>query len=162
MSQTEWTPHPGYLETRFRVCQPLSYWPSEFAIISAHATTGERWSERENEACDMELEEELWVLPVWQRRITGFSPETGHEEPSWAVELPLERAIDLGRRFRQDAIFHVVGDDLSVVSCGEGTARTEMGGFRQRLELDPDPVPYRYTCGPSLSITSRSGASFRS
>jgi hypothetical protein len=40
---------PAYFETRFRCDGPLPVWPTRFAIISAHATTGERW----DAACDL-------------------------------------------------------------------------------------------------------------
>jgi hypothetical protein len=44
--------HPAYFETRFRTDSPPDHWPPTFAIITAHATTGETWSPDQNAAAD--------------------------------------------------------------------------------------------------------------
>ena len=36
--------NPVYFETHFRSPQPVTDWPSEFVIVTAYATTGERWT----------------------------------------------------------------------------------------------------------------------
>ena len=36
--------NPSYFETHFRLETPISDWPCEFVIITAHATTGESWT----------------------------------------------------------------------------------------------------------------------
>jgi hypothetical protein len=66
-------------------------------------TTGEEWTLRENEAADRRLEEELRASGHWIKRLTGYSPVSGHAEPGWAVTLALDAACDLGLRFKQDA-----------------------------------------------------------
>jgi hypothetical protein len=103
-------------------------------IVSAYATTGERWTDAQNERADRALHGELTARDVWTQRITGFSPDTGHAEPSWATELSLAEARDLGRRFRQDAIYHVLGDRLSVTRCDPPGPVVAVGEFRVRLE----------------------------
>ena len=132
--------HPAYFTTRFRAAEPLETWPDRFAIVSAHATTGQVWTDEENRAADRKLREELMRLGAPPRPITGFSPETGHAEPSWAVVLSIDDACALGRRFRQDAIYHVAGDRLHVIRCAEPRRLVYVGGFRERLEHDPDEV----------------------
>jgi uncharacterized protein with GYD domain len=124
--------HPAYFTTRFRV-EPLPpSWPASFVIVTAYATTGEQWSEEENERADAILRRRLGELGVWIERITGFDPATGHAEPGWAVEIDLATGVSLGREYRQDAIFHVEGDRLAVVSCAEqGVA--SVGSFRERV-----------------------------
>lgn len=79
----------------------------------------------------------LRTLGVWNHPVLGFSTESDHAEPSWAAELPLERGRALGRRFLQDAIFHVRGDHLSVTHCEEGSPLVPVGSFRERLHV-PD------------------------
>lgn len=125
--------HPAYFETRFRVDAAPSAWPAEFVILSAHATTGERWPDVENERAHAALLRELADLGVWMLQLTGFSPTTGHAEPSVAAELDLARARAIGRRFRQDAIYHVRDDALSVTRCGEADPLVPVGSFAARV-----------------------------
>lgn len=126
--------NPAYLETRFRASEPVPEWPREFVIISAYATTGESWAPVENEAADCHLASELAARGGWLVRLIGYSPNGGHAEPSWAMALPLDIACDIGRQYRQDAIYHVHGDKLSVRRCGEVGEVAFVGSFRERLE----------------------------
>jgi len=123
-----------YFETHFRTPAPAPDWPPEFIIVTAHATTGERWTSAENEAADRSLTEELRRLGVWTARITGYSPRTGHAELGWAAVLAFDEACDLGLRYRQDAIYHIAGDVLSVSHCDKSRRRlATVGPFRERV-----------------------------
>lgn len=110
------TVHPEYLKVRFRGGDEVE-WPPSFVIITAFATTGEVWADKENREADFRMKAALEERGVWHWRLTGYSPETGHAEPGWAVELGLEEGLKVGRRFLQDAIYHVEGDRLTVVLC---------------------------------------------
>lgn len=99
--------HPAYFGVRFRGPWPDLLCPEEFAIITAHATTGEVWSDEENREADIALENLLRATGPRIRRITGYDPGTGHAEAGWAVEMTFESACDLGPRFKQDAIFWI-------------------------------------------------------
>ena len=89
--------HPAYLETRFRVEDPLGALPSQFVILSAYATTGEVWSEERNSLADQKLFRELQAsTPTFLKRVVGYSPSTHHAEPSWAVAIPLAEAHPSG------------------------------------------------------------------
>ena len=122
-----------YTTTRFRVASLPDRWPSAFVIISAYAPTGQKWSDAANTAADQSLTAELETLGAWRLRITGYSPDTGHAEPGWAVELPSERGREIGRRYQQDAIFVIRADALGYVSCpGEGEV-IWFGAFRERV-----------------------------
>jgi hypothetical protein len=137
--------HPAYFETRFRTPTPVPSWPGAFAIVTAYATTGESWSDAENERADLRLEEAL--ADGWRERITGYSPTTGHAEPGWAVALPFDDACDLGERFRQDAVYLVEADDLFVSYCDGRRALVRVGSFRERLDHAAGPdMP---TSGPA-------------
>ena len=125
--------NPAYFETHFRLPAPVIGWPPEFVIVTAYATTGERWTSGENEAADRRLAAELRELGVWAARITGYSPQTGHAEPGWAADMAFDDACDLGLRYRQDAIFHVFGDTLSVSHCDNRRRLVTLGLFRERL-----------------------------
>ena len=87
----------------------------------------------ESRVADQSLTAELRKRGCWIARVTGFSPKTGHSEPSWAAEIPLDEACDLGMRYRQDAIYHVLGDILSVANCDSDRKLVPVGQFRQRI-----------------------------
>ena len=131
--------HPAYFEAHFRHddgAPAIQWWPEQFAIITAWATTGQTWTEAENRAADRRLREELEQRSTWCRRLTGFSPNTGHAEPGWAVDLDFDTACDVGQRYRQDAIYYVEGDELYVSYCDQRRKRVPLGSFRARL-VDP-------------------------
>lgn len=124
----------AYFEARFRVSFLPEVWPEPLIILSAWATTGESWSLEENEAADRMLVETLAQQGLWHLRITGYSPRTGHAEPSWAFSMPLEEACDLGQRFSQDALYYLEADQLSVTHCDHRRALVPVGPFRQRVD----------------------------
>jgi hypothetical protein len=124
----------AYFEVRFIVGEPAPEWPPEFVIITAYATTGETWSRGENEAADRRLREDLARRSAFFVRITGYSPTTGHGEPGWAAVLPFDEACDLGLEFKQDAIYHVAANELSVTYCDERRALVPVGPFRERVD----------------------------
>lgn len=126
--------HPAYFETRFRCDGPIPTWPARFAIISAGATTGERWDPARETAADARLLATIRAHGVWHARVTGYSPTTGHAEPSWAVALPLATACALGATFAQDAIYWVDGDALVVGRCTGDPTWEPVGAFRARVD----------------------------
>lgn len=125
-----------YLETHF-YCDdlPVDGWPKEFVIITAYATTGESWTPAVNREADACLLAHVKQHSDWHWRITGYSPTSGHAEPGWAVELDFNAACDLGREFKQDAIYHVSGDVLSVSYCDHRRALYSVGTFRDRVTV---------------------------
>ena len=126
--------NPEYFKTRFRTEVPFNEWPSSFAIITAYATTGESWSLERNKSADEELREILSGQYTSMRRITGYSPSTGHAEPGWAVEMDLESAKEIGRRFLQDAIYLVNEGKFFVVKCSGDDALIFVDEFVNRLD----------------------------
>lgn len=130
----DWTVIGAYFETRFRVSDADIAWPTEFVIISAYATTGETWAPGQNEAADKALAAALGERGVWLARVVGYSPSTGHAERSWAAEVTLDDGRDFGRRFLQDAVFHVKEADMWVVLCSGHGESVRMGLFRDRLD----------------------------
>ncbi|MFM8780825.1 MAG: DUF3293 domain-containing protein [Gemmatimonadota bacterium] len=122
-----------------------------FAIISAYATTGERWNPAREEAADAQLLAAICAYGVWHTRVTGYSPTTGHTEPGWAVELPFETACLLGKTFAQDAIYWVDEDTLSVSSCVGNLASALAGGFRARIDV-PVPAECLGTSAPNTAV----------
>jgi len=130
---------PFYFETEFKLSTMVDDWPAEFVIVTAYATTGKHWAPKKNAAADESLEQHLRRKGGWLARVTGFNPTTGHAEPGWAFEMPLEEACDLGHQYLQDALYHVCGDQLSVTYCDQKRALVPVGKFRERLHF-AEPV----------------------
>lgn len=130
--------HPAYFHTRFAVADPGMTLPHEFAIITAYATTGQTWTNLENEAADRELGDLLREGNDRSVRITGFSPDTGHTEPGWLSPISWSDACDTGLRFKQDAIYFVSNDTLFVSHCDKRRELVLVGPFRERLSCSSD------------------------
>ena len=126
---------PFYFKTEFKLPTTVKNWPTEFVIVTAYATTGEHWTPKKNQDAAESLEYFLRGRGGWLVRLTGFNPTTGHAEPGWAFEMSFEEACDLGRKYRQDAIYHGQGDQLSVTYCDQRRAMVPVGRFRDRLHL---------------------------
>jgi hypothetical protein len=124
-----------YLNTRFRGELSGEVLPQDFVILTAYATTGETWSEARNVEANARLYRSLVDRDVWMRGVTGYSPTDGHAEPGWAVELPEDEAIMIGREFFQDAIYVVRSGELFVRMCGDGGAERCLGRFMDRVDL---------------------------
>jgi hypothetical protein len=125
--------HPAYFETHFAIPDLSLEWPVKFAIITAYAPPGEQWTDEQNAEADRRLEKELRDNDRLIRRITGYSPTTGHAEHGWAVELTWQEACDLGEKYLQDAIYFVSGDELLVSYCDIRRGLVPVGTFRDRL-----------------------------
>ena len=126
--------NPEYFKTRFRTTENQVHFPEVFVIITAYPNTGETWEPSIIEEADQKLEEELKFRKAWIIRIVGYSPETGHAEPGWGTTMPIEEACEIGLRYRQDAIFHVKNDLLSVTYCDESRELVNIGSFEARLD----------------------------
>jgi len=124
---------PVYFDVRFRATGPAA-WPARFVIVTAWATTGERWTDAENHRADAALLGPILELGATPIRVTGYGPATGHAEPGWAIDLDPDAALRLGREFRQHAIYAVDDDVLRVLRCADARAAT-VGHFRERLDL---------------------------
>ena len=108
---------PAYFDTRFKLGLPLTELPDSFAIITAHATTGEVWTPEDNNTANEALRAELDKGGQLIGTITGYSPVTQHAEPGYAAALEFEEACKIGARFKQDAIYFVSSGTLFVSHC---------------------------------------------
>lgn len=123
--------NPIYFETHFQT--QVEVWPYSFAIITAYATTGQAWTAKENGAADRALEQFLMAHGSLLGRVVGYSLETGHKEPGWAARIDWNEACDIGLRFKQDAIYFIQGEVLSVTYCDERREMIQVGPFSERL-----------------------------
>ena len=121
-----------YFKTYFELEGTLDELPASYSIITAFATTGQKWTDKENQDADSCLKSELEDAGLDNWRITGYSPATGHAEPGWATTLSVNEACELGRRYHQHAVFIVQDGMLSVMLCDGGKQKT-VGEISKRL-----------------------------
>jgi len=127
--------HPAYFDTRFRLEGLEVIRVDSCAIVSAWATTGETWCAKKNHSADVQLYELLTARGSYPLRIHGYSPTTGHSEPSWMCDLDLIEACDVGTQFHQDAIYWIYKGELFVVLCALGKrVPVSVANFRARLD----------------------------
>ena len=131
---------PAYFDTRFKLGLPLSELPESFAIITAHATTGEVWKTEDNLNASEALRDELERGGNLVGTITGYSPITQHAEPGYAATLKFEEACSVGTRFKQDAIYYVSSGTLFVSHCDHRRSLRPITQFSKRVDPEPDPL----------------------
>lgn len=129
---------PAYFDTRFKLGLPLSELPESFAIITAHATTGEVWTAEDNHAANEALREELDRSGQIIGTITGYSPITQHAEPGFAAVLEFEEACNIGVRFKQDALYYVSSGTLFVSHCDHRRSLKPITQFSKRVDLESE------------------------
>jgi hypothetical protein len=129
---------PIYFDTRFKLGMPLAELPDSFAIITAHATTGEVWTPEDNNTANEALRNELERGGQLIGTITGYSPVTQHAEPGYAAALEFEEACKIGARFKQDAIYYVSSGTLFVSHCDHRRSLKPITQFAKRADLEPE------------------------
>lgn len=129
---------PVYFDTRFKLGLPLADLPDSFAIITAHATTGEIWSAEDNNTASETLRAELASSGQLIGTITGYSPVTQHAEQGYAAALEFEEACKIGARFKQDAIFYVSSGTLFVSHCDHRRSLKPITRFEKRADPEQE------------------------
>lgn len=128
--------NPAYQTTVFTCEGKL---PSSFVIITAYNPNGKRSSPlSRNRHQDATLKSVLVSRGLTPIRVTGMSPDEAHQEPGWAVALSDAEALELGRVFKQEAIYIVREGALYLTSCAHprrGQAREEhhLGAWLDRV-----------------------------
>jgi len=133
----------AYFETLFRVgsevareelLEMVRNSEGNIALITAYATTGETWTQEENDEATENLLVDLGGhLPCYG--ITGYSPITQHGELGFAMEMDLEKAIELGKKYLQDAIYCVRNGELYLHTCREDGPKPQKVGVFQIEEI---------------------------
>ena len=112
--------------------------PHTFVVITAYNPNGKRSSpESRNRHQDATLKSVLLGRGLSPVRVTGMSPDQVHQEPGWAVELSEHDALELGRVFKQEAIYIIRDGQIYLTSCAHprrGQIREEhhMGKWADR------------------------------
>ena len=128
---------PEYLQARFIPKDKGGEWPDEFWIITACNPYSSGILDGDQDA-DRRLRRHLNKNGYPKFRIKGISADWQHEEKSYGVSgIAKDALLELGREFQQNAVFHIVGDRLSVVACVDGREVT-IGSFRERIRNSED------------------------
>ena len=114
---------PEYFQTVFESSTSVQKLPAEFAIVTAYNPNGESRGSEENERRDQALRKILESRGIRHWDVTGCSPDASHREPGYAIECPIETAVELGRQFEQEAIFWIRDDELTLVCCRQSGRR---------------------------------------
>jgi Protein of unknown function (DUF3293) len=110
--------NPEYENAYFRAVPPTHGWPRSFGVITACNPDGKIATDDENADATNQLRLELQSAKLEHFPVTGGSKDFIHTEPGFGVVFPSqEEALAWGRRYRQEAIFWVEDDQLSLVSC---------------------------------------------
>ena len=124
--------NPQYLKTYFRIPEKPAHFPGEFVIVTAYNPDGKNHPKELNEKFDAELDAFLRERKLAKFRILGGSKDFSHVEPSQGVQTDFKMGIEIGTRFRQEAIFWIQHGQLLLVECTTG-AQTPMGDFAARI-----------------------------
>ena len=117
-------------------------WPADFWIITAcnPYSSGDRDGDL---AATKQLRRELSQSGCWKVSLSAVSADWTHMEKSFAVSgLNREQMIALGAKYKQNALFHVVKDTLSIVSCNDGD-EIIAGVFSERLRAMTERPGFR-------------------
>ncbi|KUI98544.1 DUF3293 domain-containing protein [Vibrio sp. MEBiC08052] len=118
----------AYASTHFVFSLPF---PSpEFSIITAWNPQSCRLSYRENRANNEQLCQQFNSYP-WAPVLAGDAAFEWVEE-SFAVAICLELALNLGRKFEQNAIFYVQNETVFLHSCIDSRC-DELGVLSERI-----------------------------
>lgn len=91
--------------------------PAEFFVITAHNPDGQTVDEQTNSEANRKLSRAISDLGFPLVPVTGGSPDFSHVEPGFAVSCSREQALELARRFRQDAVFEIMNGRVHLVSA---------------------------------------------
>ncbi len=113
---------------------------SPMFLSTAWNPFGEERSADENAAANVRMEAELRSLSTVVVRAVGHDTETGYREEGFAVAgIGRAEALEVARRFEQEAIYEVDDDTVRIVPCDDG-AQVE---FPRRLNAGGGPLDVR-------------------
>jgi len=136
-----------YSETIFKLIEQFKL-PQSFAIITAHNPEGAICNININNFHDADLRKYLstkrqYVVGSEPTKnefikstspIIGCSPDMSHQEESYVIEAPKNRAYEIAEKFKQNAFFWVDKGQLSIVPVKlKGVDELSIGSFKSRI-----------------------------
>jgi hypothetical protein len=124
--------------------------PADFWVITAYNPDGNTADAGDNISADSDLREEIVSLGLVPFRVIGRSPDSSHAEPGWGIPCDEATALEIGRRYRQEAVFHFTTGRIDLVDCESGSHESLENPFSRIL----DPRDVRHF---TLSVGSSGG-----
>ena len=111
--------HEVYRQTIFAAKEPTpNPWPATFGIVTACNPPDRGLDAAEDIKATTELRRAIARRGFSRHRVTGMSPDWSHQEPGFAIwGCELRDIVELGKRFRQNAVFWIDHGKIEVVSC---------------------------------------------
>jgi hypothetical protein len=97
--------------------------PAAFWVITAYNPRGKAADPGDNISADARLRGDLEDLGIKPFRVIGTSRDESHAEPGWGFPCDAAAAIEIGRRYRQLAIFHFTDGRIDLVDCKSGASQ---------------------------------------
>ena len=107
--------NPAYLNAVFEYIPTGK--PDDFWVITAHNPDGEDAYPGDNIVSDARLLTDIKALNIAPFRIIGLSPDEKHAEPGWGIPCDEATALEIGRRYRHEAVFHFHSGGIDLVDC---------------------------------------------
>jgi hypothetical protein len=124
---------PAYRKARFRVTPPQGGLPRNFSVITACNPDGETIPAEENAARTKRFSEELRERGLEHFAVTGFDPDSGHAEPGFGILCGRELAVEVGRKWGQEAVFVIEHGELWLLACDGDEPPEALGSFEKRI-----------------------------
>ncbi|WED22336.1 DUF3293 domain-containing protein [Vibrio sp. JC009] len=122
----------AYKDVYFFINKRISY--KNFAVITAWNPFSQPVSNKDNRDANRRLEHEFLKQNYAKLEVGDIKREWIEE--SFAVETDLERSVELGRKYNQNAIYFIENDEIYLISCvkGDEQASEKIGCFSSRLK----------------------------
>ena len=121
-----------YEQTLFLV-QDLAQVPPSFGVVTACNPDGVTVSNEQNMAASERLERHLAEAGFQYFPVTGCSPDLTHQEPGFGIITDdRDVIIELGREWRQEAVYWIDRGIVHLVPCGGGEA-VNLGRWTARV-----------------------------
>lgn len=118
----------AYCDPYFHFERQISF--SNFAIITAWNPKSELLSKKDNDRNNQHLAQDI-SHTCWCGIQVGNKDFSWMEE-SFAVQVTAAEAIALGRKYQQNAIYFIEGEELFLLSCIEEQNKVSLGDWRKR------------------------------
>ncbi len=118
----------AYCDPYFHFEQQISF--SSFAIITAWNPKSELLSKKDNDRSNQYLAQEI-SHTCWCEIQVG-NKDFSWMEASFAVQITADEAIKLGRKYQQNAVYFIEGEELLLLPCIEEQNKVSLGSWRKR------------------------------